>query len=417
MNDRIAVTGIGLATSLGLSREETWRNLLAGLGRPAPAAGFDAGGFPCPVAYQLEELTPESLGVPPRDARVMTQASLVLLKTGLEALQQANESRPAPPAEQTAFFGSLGMVDPEPSDLAVAARESSVGGNFDLDRFLARAYTGIHPLWPLTMLNNVGFCLAAIGLGTTGENAVFSPGADSGVMALAEAAISVGTGRSSRALAGGAGEKVLPWGLVRAHQATGLSPASEDRGPCCQPFAAGRTGTVLGEGGAVLVLEPLNPSTTGKPLALVRGWGLAGGNDLAAAHRLSMNRALAQAGRTPDEIDLLLPHGDGTVDGDGAEMRALRDLLAERPSPLPVWCSKRQLGHLLAGAAATDAALAALMLHTGRIPPGGAGPLAAEADRLVLADGRNGVEPLRVILVNARSWSGTCASVILEKVN
>ena len=75
------------------------------------------------------------------------------------------------------FFAAMGMVDPDVEDLRAAVRASGGAAGLDYEKFYGGAYREIHPLWPLAMLNNVGFCLAAMALGLRGENATFSPSA------------------------------------------------------------------------------------------------------------------------------------------------------------------------------------------------------------------------------------------------
>ena len=374
MVDRAAITGAGAVSALGASAADTLAGLARGESGIRPIGDFDASGFACRNAARAARPDPEALGVHPRDARIMGAPALWLLQAGREAAAAAGLSAAGIPPEALGCFAAMGMVDPDVADLQGAVRKSRGEAGLDFGRFYAGAYREIHPLWPLAMLNNVGFCLAAIGLGLRGENATFSPAPDGTVTALAEAADAVVAGRAAAVLAGGVGEAVSPWSLARAHHSMTLSPTG-----ACRPFASGRDGTVPGEGGALLVLEKESAALArgAKPLAVVAGWGLAWDGDPARGWERAAGAALAMAGVTADSVKLVMAHGDGTPDGDAAESAALRALGA---AGTPVLAAKGALGHCGPGAPALAAAVAARILAGGPLPP----PPAARPDRILI---------------------------------
>lgn len=423
MAEGIAITGLGVSTALGDSLSSLWESLLAGRSGIGPITGFDAAGFTCNQAAQVAVPSTESLGLSPRDARVLTLAPLILLQTGQAAGRQARMGETGLPAERIAFFAAMGLIDPHYTDLRSAVLKSLPGRtsselwslestpSIDYHRFLGGAYQEIYPLWPLAMLNNVGFCLTAIQLGINGENAVFSTNADAGVMALAEAVESIRSGRADLALAGGAGEKVLPMSLARMQLLSELSPEG-----ICRPLSPRRTGTVPGEGGGMVVLENTRQARDRGivPLAKVSGWGFAGGPDPVIAQVQAMEKAMEKAGCRPEDIAVLLPHGDGTGIGDEAELAALALVFKTRRDPLPVFAVKAAIGHLLAGAALVDAVVASLILKNRTLPPLIDPP--QENQRISWRVAGPGGSPLvgRRVLINARGWTGACASFILE---
>jgi 3-oxoacyl-[acyl-carrier-protein] synthase II len=286
----------------------------------------------------------------------------------------------------------MGLVDPEVADLRAAVLQSMGPAGPDFQKFFAGAYREIYPLWPLAMLNNVGFCLAAMGLGIRGENATFSPAADGAVTALAEAAAAVAGGRAAAALAGGVSEAVSPWSLARAHRLATLSPTGR-----CRPFDPGRDGTVPGEGGGLLVLEPESSARTrgAAPLAMLAGWSLTWDDDGAAGLARAAGLALAMAGAEGGSVGLIMAQGDGTPAGDEAETAAIGQILGSSAGGVPVLAAKAFLGHCGPGAPALDAVLATRIL--------------AGADRpAVLA-----ATPAR-ILVLTRGGSGGAAALVLD---
>ena len=162
--------------------------------------------------------------------------------------------------------------DPLPEDLARAAFLSRRGEACDWPEFYGGAFREIHPLWPLAMLNNVGFAVAAQALGVWGENAVFSPAADMGARAVAEAAAALREGRCTVALAGGATDRLTPLGLARAHLLAGIPEGSAP---------APDEALLPGEAAGVLVLErEADAAARGAPaLAVVAGWAFGRAGD------------------------------------------------------------------------------------------------------------------------------------------
>lgn len=426
MAEGVAITGLGVSTALGDSLSSLWESLLSGRSGIGPITGFEATGFTCKQAAQVAEPSTESLGLSPRDARVLTLAPLILLQTGQTAGRQARMGETGLPADRIAFFAAMGLIDPYYTDLRSAVLKSLPGKtssepwslesapSIDYHRFLGDAYQEIYPLWPLAMLNNVGFCLAAIKLGINGENAVFSTNADAGVMALAEAVESIRSDRADLALAGGTGEKLQPLSLARMQLLSELSPEG-----ICRPLSPRRTGTVPGEGGGMVVLENTRQARDRGivPLALVGGWGFAGGPDPVMAQVQAMEKAMAKAGCRPEDISVLLPHGDGTGSGDEAELAALARVFKTRRDPLPVFAVKAVIGHLLAGAALVDTVVACLILKNRTLPPLIDPPQENQGiSWRVAGPGGSPLEGRRV-LINARGWTGACASFILEGEN
>lgn len=419
MRDNVVITGIGLVCSLGHSPVEVWESLLAGKSGIKQIEGFDASGFACRVAAQVEGLDAASLGIHPRDARIMDKHSYMLMKCTQDAFSNAGLGKIPVSGEDIGFFAGMGMVDYNIEDLMPAVLKSRGSeGNMDYDRFYSGGFQEIHPLWPLSMLNNITFCQIAIKLGLRGENTVFSPHADSGAQAIAEAMRTLYEKKARVVFAGGVSEKVSPLSLARGHLAGILSPDNE-----CRPFSEHRKGTILGEGCGILAMELRSSADArGVPYtAMLTGYG-AGcefgevfSGPTAKAIADSMRKALADAGLQPADIDLVVAHGDGTLQGDKNEMEALACIFSEAVNK-PVVCSaKMALGDLFAGAPAVDIILAMKMIEHGIIPEAFTIP-----ERENIMSGLFNTGPLKKypkrIMSNCRSYEGQCASLIIESV-
>jgi len=314
--------------------------------------------------------------------------------------------------EEIAFFAGMDAVDPEEGDLAAAVAASrGAEGGVGLPEFFAEGLGRIPPLWPLGMLNAMGFCQVAIQFGLRGENAVFSPGAEAGAQAVAEAADALRAGRARAALAAGVSAVVSARAVAR-HRGQGLLPP----GAGGRPFAGGE-GAALGEGAGVLLLEPPEAARArGRQVrGRVRSWGSARALDdpggLARAIRAAADAALRAGGVEADEVGLVLPHAEGGREGDRAEVEALSALFEGR-RPLAL-ATKGAFGHLLGGAPAVDLALALRALEEGVVPPSpGAGRGAEGVLRFPARPERAG--GLRFALVLCRGFGGTCSAFLAE---
>jgi 3-oxoacyl-[acyl-carrier-protein] synthase II len=422
MNDRVVITGAGMVCSLGHSLSQVWNALLAERVGIGEIKGFRAEGFPCRVGAQVEGLTPHELGIQPRDSRIMDLHTLMLMKCSRDAYAQAGLDRAQPRREEIGFFAGMGMVDYRIEDLLPGVANSlDPEGALDYEAFFVRGYQTIYPLWPLSMLNNIGFCQVAIHLDIRGENTVFSPHADSGAQAVAEGMNALLEGRSQVVLAGGVSEKISPASLARGHHFGILNTSGEGTARACQPFGADRKGTILGEGCGVVCLElEAAAKKRGIPgLAAVTGYGFAYGRDggapapSAKALRQSMAKALERANLGPADIDVIVAHGEGTERGDRNELEAIHHLFANGVDRVTVVSSKGALGHLLAGAPVVDMILGLSMLKTGLIPP----TQCSRPDPAIRFRVANqGPLPVhaRRIMINCQSCEGQAGSLIIE---
>lgn len=349
--------------------------------------------------------------------------SCMLLKAVRDAFLEARLDQPAIPGEELSFFAGMGMVDYELEQLTPAVSKSQTGeGELDISEFLGQGYREIYPLWPLSMLNNVGFCQTAISLGIKGENAVFADQADAGAQAIVEGLWAVREKRARAALVGGVSPKISPFSLARARLAEMLITSRGTQKMECRPFSRLRSGTVLGEGAAVLVLESRSAARArGAPFnARISGYGLAcekAPGSYAPTRRAiadAAKQAIARAGLLPSDIDLVIAHGDGTPAGDQHESRAIGQLFSARAPEVRVFSSKGSLGNCLAGALALDMVLAVCILEHQTIPPTLNCDPVEDGIAFNLIKGQAQPASLQRILLNTGSPEGQCASFVVE---
>lgn len=423
MDDRVVITGTGIICALGSSGAEVWKALLRGRSGIRPIESFAAGGFACRKAAQVHGFAPLGDDVHPRFSRTLDTQFFLMMQCARDAFSQSGLSSMAMPRDEIGFFAGMGMFDYKIEDLLPAVIKSrDVHGHIDYDAFYAEGYQEIYPLWPLSVLNNIAFCQVAINLDIQGENSVFSPHADSGVQAIAEGVRTLRDGKAQVVLAAGVSEKVSPMSLARAHLAGVLNTVAEMDETPCRPFGAGRKGAILGEGCGVLTLEPAaSAALRGAPsLAAITGFGFAcdieeeSGRPTAQSISISMREALAEAGLKASDIDVVIAHGDGTESGDQSESEAIHQVFSDCLNRVVVFSSKGALGHLLAAAPVVDAILAVCMLESGMVPATCGGERPDSAMRFHLTRSPVKACPRR-ILINALSYEGQCASLVVEK--
>ncbi len=410
LTDRIVITGLGAVCSLGNSVMEIGRGLRSGKSGIEEITDFDAGesGF---LAAQAKNPPAIKTDIHPQLARSMGKHLSLLLASTEEALCSAG-IRPAMfDPQDMGFFAGMGMVDYHVEDLLPAVLKSlSRGGDLDYDKFFFSGCQEIYPLWPLGMLNNVAFCQAAIHFGLRGENCVFSPHGDAGIQAVAEAVKVLEEGKAKVALAGGVSEEISPLSLARARLKGLLRPPERQSGAGSPKGATAEI--VLGEGGAMLVLEPMSGAVDrgANILARVVGFGFSCEKDhrgrFASERAIfsAIEGALSQAELDPTRIDLIML---GSLSQN--ELEAVRKIFGMALEAPIMVATAKTLGEAFAAGPILNTAiglsspdLAASPQDIRPYPPPGGG-----APRGPSNTGR--------VLINGISYEGRCASMIVEK--
>jgi nodulation protein E len=207
-------------------------------------------------------------------------------------------------------------------------------------------------------------------LGLRGPTFTVASACASGAHALGLAFDMVRSGRVAAAVAGGA-EACITVGTLKGWEALRVLS-----GDTCRPFSRTRSGLVLGEGAAMLILEPLDRARArnARVYAEIRGFGMtADADDIMAPNSegsaAAMRAALDDAQIAPDSIDYINAHGTGTMLNDATETRAIRAVFGAHADRLAVSSCKAILGHGLGAAGALEAAATALAVHRGIMPP------------------------------------------------
>jgi 3-oxoacyl-[acyl-carrier-protein] synthase II len=226
-------------------------------------------------------------------------------------------------------------------------------------------------------------------------------------------------------IAGGAEAPLTP-GVLRAWDAmrTLARPDKLNPGASCRPFSVSRSGLVLGEGAAFLVLESWDHAVRrgAKIHALLRGYGLTTDTDHITRPSVlgqagAIRAALNSAGLTPGEVDYINAHGTATLQNDAVETAAIKEVFGSRAYQIPVSSTKSMHGHLLGAAGALELVICVGCLERGWIPPTmhlDQPDPACDLDYVVGAAREN--TPPRIVLSNSFAFGGTNAVLAVEKV-
>ena len=251
---------------------------------------------------------------------------------------------------------------------------TGVGGQHTLDdgyyRLYAQNAARLHPFTIPRLMVNAGASHISMDLGLRGPTFAVASACASGAHAIGVAFDMIRCGRASVALAGGA-EACLTVGTIKGWEA--LRVLSADT---CRPFSRNRSGLVLGEGAAILVLEPLDRAAArgARVYAELRGFGMsADAADIIAPSAEGSARAIRSAlmdARIPNDfVDYINAHGTGTMLNDTTETQAIRAVFGAHADRLAVSSCKAVLGHGLGAAGAFEAAATALAIKKRVLPP------------------------------------------------
>jgi 3-oxoacyl-[acyl-carrier-protein] synthase II len=359
---RVAVTGIGLITPLGVCRDRFWSALLEGRSGITQIRDFDTSGLKTTIAGVCRDFRPEEF-FDEREMSRLDRVSQMAVAAAEMAIGDAMLAGPQLDSYDVGVilgtgFGGQGSI------------EEYCGAFFSNGRGRRTAIA-----IPKSMYNASSSNIA-IRYKTRGPNITVSTACSSGANAIGQAFHLIRYGHAERMIAGGADAPVTPVVMDAWKDMRVMSTKNEPAGRACKPFSANRDGFVLSEGAGLVVLEDLE-------LALERGAHIYGevrgyGATADAAHITfpdpegeaeAMKRALKDARLAPDEIAYVNAHGTATKLNDSSETEALKMVFGPRAYQLPVSSIKSMLGHSMGASGAIEFIATILSVERKVIPP------------------------------------------------
>jgi beta-ketoacyl-acyl-carrier-protein synthase II len=361
---RVVVTGLGALTPVGNTAQETWRNLLAGVSGIGRITLFDPSEYAIQIAGEVKNFVPTEDELDPREARHMdrsVQFAVVAAKQALHdaALEITEELAPNAGIVLGTGAGGVGLLLAQQKVLEERGARR-VSPHF-LPNFLADSASG----------------QIAIAVGAKGPNMAVVSACATGGHAVGEAMETIRRGDADVMLAGGTEAVILPIILAGFINMRALAN-DPDPTKASKPFDARRSGFVLSEGAAVLVLEELGHAVRrgARIYAEVVGYGSTNDAYHMAAQLESgdgaartMERALRKAGIAPGQVDYINAHGTGTPLNDRVETLAIKRVFGEAAYRVAVSSTKSMVGHMMGAAGALEAMVCALAIYHNRIPP------------------------------------------------
>ena len=357
MKTRVAITGVGLVTALGATREESWRRITAGECGVRPVTVFDTDGYRSRVAAEVD-MDAVDAGSTPLERRRRSRGDRIGVRAAAEALADS---------------GLLdGAIDRSRVGVFLGAGTADLLRNEDFYRVwlsegLAR--TRLSDAWnhfPSTPVDVI-----ARQFGFEGPRACVVAACSSSTIAIGRGVEAIRSGRADAVLAGGTDA------LARLTFSGFNLLRLMDAAPC-RPFDRSRAGMNIGEGAGILVLERLESAQRRGAIIYAE---LAGHSLACEAHHPTapepegrpiasvVTLALEDAGINADEVDHINAHGTATPQNDAAEARGFRRVFGDRTGTIPVTSLKSMIGHCLGAAGAVEAAALALTVARGAIPP------------------------------------------------
>ena len=366
MQDRIVITGMGTVNPLGLNVTGTWNNLIEGVSGVAPITLFDsrAAKLQVHIAAEVKGFKPEEY-MDAKEARRRDRFEQFAVAAAREALLQSGLEI----TEKNA--GRIGVII-----------SSAIGGLHSLQEAILTNYTEgpkrVSPFLIPMLMANGGAGMAAIEFGIKGPCFSVASACASGSDGIGTALMMLRTGMIDAALAGAAETTITSTGVAAFDRVGAMSRRNDTYSMTPQPFDKNRDGLVMGEGGAVLVLERESDAKArgANILAELAGYGAtADAYHVTAPHEhgaggaAAMLMALSSAKANIEDVGYINAHGTGTLLNDQAETRAIKAAFGERAYKLPISSTKSMTGHMMGATGALEAIFCVQALREGILPP------------------------------------------------
>ena len=359
---RVAITGFGAVTPIGLDAPSTWEAAVAGRSGIGFIEAFDASAFPVRIAGEVRGFDPTAF-VPLKEARRLDRNVLLAVTAAHEAWADAGVQEYDPARVGILVGSAIGGI-------ATIAEQQRV--------FLERGPDRVSPFFISSALVDTASGQIAIQLGFTGPNFAPVSACATGSTAIGEGAATIVRGQADIVLAGGTEAAITPLILAGFCAMRGLVAEEVDPALAMRPFDAKRAGFVMGEGACILVLEELEAARARGATIYAEVLGYGASND---AHHLAqpepegtgvaamITAALASAGVAPERVGYVNAHGTSTPLGDLAETRALHQVFGDHAYKLAVSSTKSVTGHCFGAAGAIEAMMCARALYHQTLPP------------------------------------------------
>jgi 3-oxoacyl-[acyl-carrier-protein] synthase II len=361
---RVAVTGVGLVSPLGIGNDDNWEALIAGKSGVGPITRFDASALTCRIAGEVKGFDP-SLYIEKKEIKKMDTFIHYAMAAAHFAMNDSG----------------LPVTDENRERIAVVIG-SGIGGLPIIEEtqknYLERGPRVISPFFITALIANEAAGNVSIKYGLKGPNLATVTACTTGAHAVGEAYRMIQYGDADAAIAGGTESVITPLAVGGFAVMRALSTRNDDPKGASRPWDRDRDGFVMGEGAGLVVLEEMEAAKKrgARIYAELAGYGLSGDAFHIAAPSEDgdgparvMKNALLDAEIAPERVGYINAHGTSTPMGDKVETVAIKMVFGPHAKKLAVSSTKSSTGHLLGAAGGFETAIVALALHESVLPP------------------------------------------------
>jgi 3-oxoacyl-[acyl-carrier-protein] synthase II len=361
---RVVITGMGAVTPLGNDVQTSWQNLVSGMSGAGPITHFDSSAYFVSFACELKDFDPTKW-IEYKTARRMDRFAQMVVAAARQAEQDS------------------GLDIAKEADRVGASIATGIGGLQSFQdchtQLRERGPDRVNPFSIPAIIPNLGAGWVSIELGTRGPLSAQCTACAASNMAIGEGADAIRLGRADVMFCGGTEAPVTEVGIAGFGAMRALSRRNDDPQRASRPFDSERDGFVMGEAGAVIVLEELERAQArgAKIYAELAGYGVSSDaqhitepDPTGVNPARAMQMALADAGVDASEIDYVNAHGTSTPLGDASETRVIKLALGEENArQTPISSTKGSTGHCLGAAGAVEAIFSIMAIADGVLPP------------------------------------------------
>ena len=367
LSRRAVITGIGAVTPIGNTAPDYWNALLAGVSGVGPITAFDLGQLEVRIAAEVKHFDP-TVAMDRKMARRMSRFIHFAMAAATEAVDASGldfSNRTEEQRDRTAAIINTGG----------GGLEQVIDGTRVLDQ---KGPGQVSPFAIPALSGSMGAAQVSMRYGVTGPVITQVAACASSLIAFQDALRLIRTGEVDVAIAGGSEAAILPVAVAALGNMGALSKRNDEPTRASRPFDRLRDGFVLGEGGAVAVVESARHALDrGAPILCEIGgaaltadaFHISAPEPTGRGASMAMRRAMEAAGVTPGEIDLIVAHGTSTPLNDVTETRAIKAAFGEAAYRVAITSPKSMVGHLIGGAGAVSVIAGICAIRDNRIPP------------------------------------------------
>lgn len=363
---RVVITGLGAVSSVGNNADETWNNVKNGVSGVDKISLFDASDYQVQIAAEVKNFSLDSYNVDHKLSRKLSRFSKFLLGASIEAVTDAGFSKENLKDENAGIITGIGIG-------------LSDGLDSGYKKFLEAGANRLPPLTAPLSLNNEAPAAVSMYYGIQGPSYTISTACASGTDAINLATDLIRLGRMDVCLAGGTDANITGFNIACYQVLQALTSRFNDNPKAAsRPFDKDRSGFVMGEGSAVLVLEELEHAKKRGAKIYAEIAGVGSSSDAyhitapiedGSGGAIAMKKAFEDAKMKPEEIQYYNAHGTSTSANDKAETKMLKNVFGDYAYKLRISSTKSETGHMVGSAGSIEALLCVKAIQEGFVPP------------------------------------------------